>query len=208
MIEKICEDLLKKIRKQMPEIDDERAEVIEYGLELVIGEVPKIILLILIAIVLKMGWLVLYAYITMLPYKITAGGFHLKTNIGCFIGTCTVYFGNVLLSQYIIWNPIYIKHITILLIWILSMIMISMYAPADTVNVPILRKKERKAKKIWSYIIATSMLIASVFIKENTFSNILIINVLVESLCISRLAYKLTKNEYGYEIYCKQENLD
>lgn len=208
MIEKICEDLLKKIRKQMPEIDDERAEVIEYGLELVIGEVPKILLLILIAIVLKMGWLVLYAYITMLPYKIIAGGFHLKTHIGCFIATCTVYFGNVLLSKYIIWNPIYIKHIIILLIWILSMIMISMYAPADTVNVPILRKKERKAKKIWSYIIATSMLIASVFIKENTLSNILIINVLVESLCISRLAYKLTKNEYGYEIYCKQENLD
>ena len=45
----------------MPDIDDEKAEVIQYGLELIIGEVPKIILLFVVAIVLKIGWLVVYA---------------------------------------------------------------------------------------------------------------------------------------------------
>ena len=50
MIKEICESLTKKIRQEMPEIDDERAEVIQYGLELIIGEVPKIILLFVIAI--------------------------------------------------------------------------------------------------------------------------------------------------------------
>lgn len=33
MIDKICEFLTNRIRKQMPEIDDERAEVINYGLQ-------------------------------------------------------------------------------------------------------------------------------------------------------------------------------
>ena len=41
MIDKICMFLTNKIRKEMPEIDDERAEVINYGLQNIIGEVPK-----------------------------------------------------------------------------------------------------------------------------------------------------------------------
>lgn len=203
MIERICESLTKKIQEQMPEVDNERAEVIKYGLEIIIGEIPKLILLVVVAIILKIGWLVVFAYLTMLPYKVMAGGFHLKTNIGCLIGTFTVYYGNVLLSKYMVIEPIYLKYIIIITTWIFSIIMISLYAPADTINLPILRKKERKTKKILSYIFATIMLIGSLVIKNNTLANILLINVIVESVCISRLAYKITKNEYGYENYLK-----
>ena len=207
MINQICESLTNRIRQEMPEIDDEKAEVIRYGLELIIGEIPKIVLLFVIAIILKIGWLVVFAYFTMLPYKIVAGGFHLKTNIGCTIGTLTIYYGNVLISEYITWTPIYMKYIMILVIFIFSIIMISLYAPADTVNLPILTKKERKTKKILSYIFATITLVASIVIKDNTLSNILLLNVIVESICISRVAYKLTKNEYGYESYLKELNV-
>lgn len=203
MIERICESLTKKIQEQMPEVDNERAEVIKYGLEIIIGEIPKLILLVVVAIILKIGWLVVFAYLTMLPYKVMAGGFHLKTNIGCLIGTFTVYYGNVLLSKYMVIEPMYLKYIIIIATWIFSIIMISLYAPADTINLPILRKKERKTKKILSYIFATIMLIGSLVIKNNTLANILLINVIVESVCISRLAYKITKNEYGYENYLK-----
>lgn len=203
MIEKICKSLTKKIQEQMPEVDNERAEVIKYGLEIIIGEIPKLILLVVVAIILKIGWLVVFAYLTMLPYKVMAGGFHLKTNIGCLIGTFTVYYGNVLISKYMVIEPIYLKYIIIIATWIFSIIMISLYAPADTINLPILRKKERKTKKILSYIFATIMLIGSLVIKNNTIANILLINVIVESVCISRLAYKITKNEYGYENYLK-----
>lgn len=203
MIEKICKSLTKKIQEQMPEVDNERAKVIKYGLEIIIGEIPKLILLVVVAIILKIGWLVVFAYLTMLPYKVMAGGFHLKTNIGCLIGTFTVYYGNVLISKYMVIEPIYLKYIIIIATWIFSIIMISLYAPADTINLPILRKKERKTKKILSYIFATIMLIGSFVIKNNTLANILLINVIVESVCISRLAYKITKNEYGYENYLK-----
>ena len=185
MINQICESMTNKIRQEMPDIDDEKA-------------VPKIILLFVVAIVLKIGWLVVFAYFSMLPYKIVAGGFHLKTNIGCTIGTLTIYYGNVLISKYITWTPIYTKYI------VFSMIMVSLYAPADTVNLPILTKKERKTKKVLSYIFATVTLIVSIIIKDNTLSNILLLNVIIESICISRVAYKITKNEYGYENYLKE----
>lgn len=206
MIDKICELLTIRIQKQMPEIDEEKAEVIKYGLELIIGEIPKILLLFIVAAVLKIGWLVIFAYITMLPYKIVAGGFHLKTNIGCTIGTFVVYFGNVLLSKYIVIGPIEVKIAIVIATFIYSIIMISIYAPADTINLPILRKKERKLKKILSFVFASVTLILSLIIKDTTLSNILLFNVLIETTCITRIAYIITKNEYGYENYLKTAN--
>ena len=41
VIDKICLLLTNKIRKEMPEVDEERAEIINYGLHLLIGELPK-----------------------------------------------------------------------------------------------------------------------------------------------------------------------
>ena len=203
MIDKTCEILLKKIRKEMPDINDERAEVIFYGLQLIIGEVPKILLLFAVAMILKIGWLVIFAYATMLPYKTVAGGFHLKTNMGCLIGTFIVYYGNVLLSKFIVFSTD-IKYLLSIIILIFSIIMIYFYAPADTINLPILRKKERKTKKILSYIFATATLVVALITKDSTLSNILIFNVLIETICISKLAYKITRNEYGYQAYAEQ----
>ena len=112
MIEKICDKLTQKIRKQNPEIDAERAEVINYGLQLIIGEVPKLILLFAVAIIFKIAPLVIFAYMTMLPYKVVAGGFHLKTNIGCTLGTFLIYYGNVFISKSIIFTNVWQKLFT------------------------------------------------------------------------------------------------
>ena len=79
--------------------------------------------------------------------------------------------------------------------------MISMYAPADTENLPIISKKERKLKKILSYIILTITLGIAMFLKDDILSNILIIGTIIQSLFISRIAYKITNNKYGHEIY-------
>ena len=201
MINQICESLTNKIRQEMPDIDNEKAEVIQYGLELIIGEVPKIILLFAVAIVLKIGWLVVFAYFSMLPYKIVAGGFHLKTNIGCTIGTLTIYYGNVLISKYITWTPIYTKYIVILIAFVFSMIMVSLYAPADTENLPILSKKERKYKIVMSYITLTVTLLVAAIINNNVLSNILLLGTFLQTISITKIAYKITRNKYGYEAY-------
>ena len=49
MIDKITQSLTDKIRKEMPDVDDERAEVINYGLQILLGEVPKTFIMLLIA---------------------------------------------------------------------------------------------------------------------------------------------------------------
>ena len=145
MIDKICEYLTSRIRKEMPDIDDEQAEVIMYGIQLIIGEIPKVFSVFIIGAILGLWWQTLVAFWILLPYKYASGGFHLKTHIGCFIGTNLIYCGNAYLST-IVHLPTYTKIIFIVLNLIIGIIMIHKYAPADTVNLPILTKKERKMK--------------------------------------------------------------
>ncbi len=207
MIDKICECLTNKIRKQMPEIDDERAEVINYGIQLIVGEIPKIFLMFGLGIILGLWWQTLLAFFLLLPYKTASGGFHLKTHIGCFLCTNIVYCGNAYIST--IWNfPNDIsKYITIIGILILGIIMVSIYAPADTENLPILTKRERKIKKILSYIFLIINLVVATFIPNNTISNLIILGTFIQTLSITRLAYIITKNKYGYEEYLKAQNV-
>ena len=198
MIDKICLSITNKIRKEMPEVDDERAEAIEYGLHIIIGEIPKNFIVLGISYLIGVFKLTLLTVILLLPYRAVSGGFHLKTHIGCIVSTTLIYCGIAKLSCYIIFYNQTLKYITALSVWILGMFMCYLYAPADTVNVPILRK-------ILSYIFLSIGIILACIIKNNEISNILVFSNLAQSIMITRLAYKLTKNEYGYEIYEKEQ---
>lgn len=205
MIEKLSNKLTEKIRNKMPEIDDERAEVINYGLQLVIGEIPKTFALIAIAYVFGVVELSILALLLIMPYRTFSGGVHLKTHTGCIIGTSLFYVGSALLSKYIFLSQI-VKYLLIGTIWIFSMIMIKLYAPADTENVPILRKKDRDLKRKLSYVTMTLTLAVALIIKNSVISNLLIYLTIFQTLWISRFIYKLTNNKYGYEEYIKEQN--
>lgn len=200
MIDSICTFLTNKIRKEMPEVDDEKAEVIFYGLQNIVGEIPKIFLLFGIAFLLGILKETVIAFLILVPYRSASGGFHLKTHLGCILGTSTFYFGIVFLSKYIVLEQI-AKYAITLLVWIFGMIMIKKYAPADTENVPILAKSVRKKKQMLSYIFFTIGLVLAIVIKDNMFSNMLLFGNLIQTLTITKLAYRLTKNKYGYEVY-------
>ncbi len=200
MIDTICTFLTNRIRKEMPEIYDERAEVINYGLQNIVGEIPKIFLLFIISFILGMLKEVLFMFIVLTPYRGASGGFHLKTHLGCIVGTTAFYCGIVLLSQHVILDDI-TKYILIGISWIFGMFMIKLYAPADTENVPILSKKDRKKKQMIAYITYSIGLMAALLIQNNVISNILLFGNLLQTLTITKLAYRLTKNKYGYEVY-------
>ena len=200
MIDKFCAYLTKKIRKEMPEVDDERAEVIMYGLQNIIGELPKGIIILMIAYILGIFKLTVIAILIIAPYRCVSGGVHMKTHIGCIIYTLLLYSGSSLLGKYIVLTG-NVKIVLAIAVWIFCMIMIKLYAPADNENLPILRKKERKQKQILSYIIITSEILIAIFIKNTTISGIIIFGDFIQTLTITRIAYKVTHNKYGHEIY-------
>lgn len=200
MIDRFCTFLTNKIRKEMPEIDDERAEIIMYGLQNIIGELPKGIIILLIAYLLGLFKLTLLAVLFVAPYRCVSGGVHMKTHLGCIIYTLILYSGTALIGKYVVLTGA-IKYVTAFIIWAFCMIMIKLYAPADTENVPILRKKERLQKQIFSYIILTVEFIIALVIKNSIITSIIIFGSLIQTFTITRFAYNITKNKYGYEVY-------
>ncbi len=205
MIDRICLRLTNKMKKEIPDIDDERAEVINYGLQLVLGEIPKIFIIFILAYILGVFKLTVLSFLFIMPYKMVSGGTHLHTHIGCVIATSVFYIGNAIISKYLVWNTEILKYTIVFAIWIFSIVMIKLYAPADTEAVPILRKQERKVKRILSYIIMTITLCVGVLVKQNEISNLLIIGTFLQTITITKAMYKLTKNKYGYAEYVKEK---
>ena len=200
MVEKFCIFLVNKMRKENPDIDDERAEIICYGLQLLLGEVPKMFITLIVAYMLGIFRLTIIMVLVLMPYRVFSGGFHLHTHIGCIISTTLYYCCIPKISIYFYFNS-QTKLVFVLCALIFGIIIIKKYAPADTENVPILREKERKQKKILSYITYILGLTMSLIIKENEVSNIIILGYIMQTLMITPIAYKLTKNKYGYEVY-------
>lgn len=200
MIDKFCEFLTDKIRKEMPEIDDERAEVIIYGLQNIIGEIPKTFLVLLISYFLGIWKETLITFLLLMPYKNASGGFHLKTHLGCIMGTTIFYCGVAVLAKYVILTGI-IKYSMIASVWIFGLLMIHLYAPADTENVPILTKKDRKKQQMISYITFTVGLLLAGMINHSLITNSIVFGYFLQTLTITKLAYRLTNNKYGYEVY-------
>ena len=85
------------------------------------------------------------------------------------------------------------------------MIMIKLYAPADTENVPILRKKDRDLKRKLSYVTMTITLAIALIVKNQVISNLLIFGTIMQTISITRFIYKITNNKYGYEEYIKAD---
>lgn len=206
MIDKICDYLTNKIKNQMPEIDEQRAEIINYGIHLIVGEIPKTFIFIAIAAMLGVLKEFFITVLVIFPYRAFSGGFHLKTHLGCILGTTSFYCGIPLLSKsLIISNDI--KYFLIICIWVFGLIMCKLYAPADTENVPILKKKDRRNKQILAYITLTVTLAIGAIINNNIISNIIILGIFLQTIMITKLAYKLTNNKYGYEVYLTEEKI-
>ena len=194
MIDKITQSLTEKIKKEMPDVDDERAEVINFGLQILIGEIPKLF------IMLGVFKLSLLTFAILLLYRGASGGFHLKTHIGCIVSTCAFYCGVAFLSKTIVLSTI-AKYILMLVTFVFDVLMVKLYAPADTEEVPILSEKIRKQKRILSYVFLTIGLVIAAVINNSIISNIIIFGYFVQSCMITRFAYKITNSKYGYEVY-------
>lgn len=206
MVDKICDHLTNKIKQTVPDINDEKAEIINYGIHLIVGEIPKTFIFIGLAAIFGILKEFFLTILIIFSYRAFSGGFHLKTHFGCIVGTSSFYCGIPYIAKMFSLD-LKTKIICTILTWIFGIIMCKLYAPADTENVPILRKKDRRKKQICSYIILTITLAIGLFINNSLVSNIIILGMFGQTLLITRLAYKITNNKYGYEVYLQEQKI-
>lgn len=204
MIDKFCNWITEKIKGKMPEIDEEKELVINFGVRILFGEMPKIIALFILGFLLQIGWYSLLMYFLIAPYRTFTGGFHLKTHWGCMLTSIVLYLVPILIAKYIPIPQEYLVYIMAGIIGIFSSIFIFKYAPADTENIPILSKKERKSKRIKSYITLIVLLTIIVLVPDKIISYMLLYGIFLQNLTLTPIAYKLTKNKYSYEVYTEE----
>ncbi|MCI9245936.1 MAG: accessory gene regulator B family protein [Clostridia bacterium] len=168
------------------------------------GELPKIFALFILGFLLQIGWYSILIYLLLAPYRSFTGGFHLKTHWGCMLSSIVLYIIPILVAKYINISQDYIVYIMTGVVGILSVVFIFKYAPADTENIPILSKKERKVKRIKSYISLVILLIIILVIPDKIISYMLLYGIFLQNLTLTPIAYKLTKNKYSYEVYTEE----
>lgn len=207
MVDKFCDFVMKKIKEKIENIDEEKEMVIDFGVRIIFGELPKILILFLLGFLFQIGWYTVFLFFLLAPYRSFTGGFHLKTHIGCMITTSILYLMPILIAKYAPINSNNILLMLAILLGVFSIIVIARYAPADTENIPILSKKERKIKRIKAVIALGILLTIILFSPNKIVSYMLIYSMFLQDLTILPISYKLTNSKHGYEVYTQETAL-
>ena len=173
------------------EYSNEEIENMRYSLEGLYLTFTKLIVIFSLAIILGIFKEVIILLILFNIIRFTGFGFHAKKSMECLITSTLLFVGIPYLVLYLEPNKI-----TLLVIGIISLIILSIYAPADTIKRPLPNKKKRLYRKIGTIVIASIFITISLFIKNNTISYLLIIALFIESIMVSPLIYKIFGQPY------------
>lgn len=200
MVKKIIiSNSIRTIRRYYPNYSDEDIEKIQYGLESIYLSLTKVIVILLLSIFLN---IFKETIITLLLFNIlrtTAFGIHASKSWICWVTSVPTFIGIPLICKYITF-PIYI----LLIIANISLINFILFAPADTVKRPLIRKKRRIIYKVLTVIIGIIYLAMIIISKNNFIQNCLSASMLIETILISPLTYKIFKMPYNnYKSYGK-----
>ena len=197
MVDSICDWLLKKIMENDSSIDEEKSEIIYYGLQNIIGELPKGFFILLVAWLCGVLDLVLIGTIPFLIYRGLAGGVHLKTHLSCIIISILLIIGSALLAKNVLLENPFLVYTALMLF---NLILAFLYAPADTENRPIMKESQRKRQKIEAISMIGLIYFLSMFvIKNQSIASLNMYMLTVESLMITPIAYKIFNNKSGEE---------
>ena len=202
MRKKFLDNSIKRIKKSYPEYDEEKLEVISYGLEALYITITKTIVIFGLAILFGVFKETLLIMIFYNIIRTTAFGMHAKESWHCYVISGTLFIGMALLAKYIDIN-FYVK----LIIYVFSAITIFMYAPADTYKRPLINAKKRKTYKILTMFSSLIYLILIIIFKDSEISNYLILGLLDASLMIHPLTYRMFQLPYdNYKNYTASYN--
>lgn len=169
----------------------QQIEEIRYGLEGLYLTITKLVIILLISIILHITKELIILLIIFNILRFTGFGFHARTSLECLICSTLLFIGLPVFITSLNLNKIYL-----LLIGIISLLILSIYAPADTVKRPLPNRKKRKIRKISTIGIAIIYIIISLYIKNYNISCLFIVAIMLEAIMVSPIIYKVFKQPY------------
>lgn len=166
-------------------------EEIKYGLESIYLAMTKVVVILFISACIGLFKEAVLFLLIFNLVRATAFGLHASKSIWCWISSSISF----LLIPFICKNVIF-PTIFYIVASIITVIIFLLYAPADTVKRPLINKKKRKMYKILSVITAL-IFISLIFIVDNfLIKNMLIFALILESILILPITYKIFKLPY------------
>lgn len=197
MKKKILGYCINIIKKKYPDYDDEKIEIINYGLESLYLTFTKIFFILFLSIVLGIIKNVFLLIIFYNIIRFTAFGMHAKKSWHCLIISSTMFIGGVYICEYV-----FIPFILKVILALICILLIFKYAPADTEKRPIINKKRRKIYKVLSILLSGIFATLIVIFNESLISNYLLLGLVWATIMILPISYKLFDLPYdNYKRY-------
>lgn len=194
---------LKLIANNNPNISDEKRDELRYGLEGFYLTITKAIFIFSLAYLLRIFKETLVMLIFFNILRATGFGLHAKKSWMCLISSSILFIFLPFISRYVVF-PFYWKCI----LGGLSIILVTLYAPADTIKHPLINANKRMILKLLSTIFCTILVILSITIKNETIDTLIIFGIYVEISLIIPITYKLFHLSYNnYKNYILKNNL-
>lgn len=197
MKKKILGYCINIIKNKYPDYDNEKIEVINYGLESLYLTFTKIFFILFLSIVLGILKNVILLIIFYNIIRFTAFGMHAKKSWHCLIISSTMFIGGVYICEYV-----FIPFILKVILSLICIFLVFKYAPADTEKRPIINKKRRKIYKILSILLSGIFATLIVIFNESLISNYLLLGLVWATIMILPISYRLFDLPYdNYKRY-------
>lgn len=186
--------------KKYNNYDESKLKIIRFGLASLYLQITKLFVIFTISYFLGTieTLLKLMAFYTLL--RLVAFGVHAKRSIDCWIASLSTFLLLPYLCE-IISIGLNIKIIACSI----CILLISIYAPADTEKRPLIHKKKRIIYKVISIIISILYLIIILKIDNSIISNCIMFGLCLSTFTILPITYKLFGVRYNNYKYYKKE---
>lgn len=204
MKKKFLNMTLNIVKKDNPNITDVQLDEIRYGLEGFYLTLTKMVVIIPLAFLLGVGKELILMLIFYNLLRENAGGLHATKSWMCWLSSSIIF----------LFFPLLSKRIVFTLTWkvilgIIGIILIFIYAPADTIKAPIIKKKNRDKKKIKATLMTIIFVFISTFIQHEVISNLILFGIYTEVILILPITYKVFHLSYNnYKNYVPRYKFD
>ena len=201
MKEKFLNYSINEILKKK-ELSEEEIEEYRYNLEGFYLTISKLLIMIPLSIIFNVFFEMILFIIIFNFIREPAHGLHASKSYICLITSSITFIGIPYISKIIELN-LYTR----IIISVIGFILIVVFAPADTEKAPIIRKEKRLKLKIISIVNTAIMIALSFTIHNSIISNLILAAIIIESILINPLTYKLFHVKYNnYIEYLKNMN--
>ena len=178
--------------KKYNNYSDTKLKEIKYGLETIYLTFFKIVTIIIINLLLGSLKELLLIFLFYGLLRLTGFGLHAKKSSHCWVASLLMF---VILTNIV--SLIYIPKILQITLSSIGLILLFIYAPADTKKRPIINETKRTVYKVLTILITVLYILYIIFTNDVYISNILMISILIQTFLVLPISYKLFGLEYN-----------